>query len=148
MEPLCIVHGRQSVWGHLGNFSCKWMFLLPVFYFTLAMTWCQSETEIRKMHLIQTFSLFNIHLIYIYTYIYVKSPLLFSNCFVHISFTLSVRFQSAGNVICISCLPLQTAHAWDTEWGQITQSWKTMQNLSSFFSHSRFLEKSCWVLYS
>ena len=86
--------------------------------------------------------------IHIYIYIYVKSPLLFSNCFIHISFTLGVKFQSVGNVICIFCSPIQTAHAQDMEWGQITQIWKAMQNSSSCFSHSRFLEKICWVLYS
>lgn len=58
MEPLCIVHGRHYVWGHLGNFSCKWMLLLPVFHFTLAVTWFQPETE--KTNLIRTFFLLNI----------------------------------------------------------------------------------------
>lgn len=48
MEPLCIVHGKQYVWGHLSNFSCKWMVLLPVFYFTLAMTWFQPDKKKKK----------------------------------------------------------------------------------------------------
>lgn len=34
--------------GALSNFSCKWMLLLPVFHFALAITWFQHKREKKK----------------------------------------------------------------------------------------------------
>lgn len=123
----CIVYGRQYMWGHMGDFPCKWVLLLPVFHFTLVMTWLQPETE--KYALDQNV-FFPIQYSSAYIYVLNCSPMVW--CMFVLLQQLECKIPKQKSVT-------YTAHPGNE--GQLMQLPKPTQDLSSWLTQCRFLEK-------